>query len=102
MLHVVSSLRTLYGVAMAEGWVNAPANLLRHDGVLAEMPEPDDADPVRLSLATVQALITSPMVPLERRARYALAFTSGLRDGEIAGVRLCVLVLDGMPPTVKI
>ena len=102
MLHVVSSLRTLYGVAMAEGWVNAPANLLRHDGVLAEMPEPDDADSVRLSLATVQALITSPMVPLERRARYALAFTSGLRDGEIAGVRLCVLVLDGMPPTVKI
>jgi len=78
-LHAVSSFHTLYGVAMAEGWVDAPANLLRHDGVLAEMPEVDDDEPVRLPLEWAQKVLDCPVVPLERRARYAVAFKGGER-----------------------
>ena len=48
-------------------------------GVLAEMPDVEEDDPIRLLLATVQRLLDSAAVPLERRARYALAFTSGMR-----------------------
>ena len=39
---------------------------------------------------------------LERRARYALAFTSGCRDGEIAGLRLSDLDLDAAVPLFRV
>ncbi len=101
-LHAVSSFRTLYGVAMAEGWIDVPANLFRHDGVLAELPEVEDADPIRLPPPVVQKLLDSPAVSLERRARYALAFCTGARDGELQGLRLDRMGREGAVRFVKI
>ena len=53
-------------------------------------------------MAWAQTLIESPAISLERRARYSLAFTSGMRDGEIASARLKFLQLDADVPVLKI
>jgi integrase len=113
--HMHSTFGLLYDAALAEGWLRAhsamrsgdawmlrAANILRHPGVRAELPIVKDADPVRVPIPTVQKLLDAPAVELEQRARYALAFTSGMRDGEIAGVQLERLARDGSPPTVQI
>jgi len=102
VLHVVSTFRSFYGDAMADGWVNVPASLFIHDGVKRELPKVGEDDPIRLPLEWVQRILDCSGVPLERRARYALAFTSGMRDQEIAGLRLSRLVLDAGVPHLKI
>jgi len=93
---------TLYADAMAEGWVKREANPFAHPGVAKELPELDEADPVNVPAETAQALLDAVVIPLERRARYALAFTSGCRDGEIAGLRLGDLELDGDIPLFRV
>lgn len=86
--NVVSTFALLYAAARAEGWVKREVNVVDDEGVRAELPELDDHEPLEIPLPWAQMLIASPKVPLERRARYALAFTSGMRDGEIAGARI--------------
>jgi integrase len=52
-----------------------------------ELPSPERTEePVHLSLPEARKLLRGKAPP-ERRARYALAFLTGLRDGEIAGLR---------------
>ena len=48
----------------------------------------------RLSQADFERLISDVLVPPERRARYAVALLSGLRDGEIAGLKWSDIVGD--------
>lgn len=103
VLHIVSTARGLYDTARGpDQWVVAPDNPFNHPAVLKELPETPDTMPVCLPLATVQALLDFAGASLENRARYALAFTSGLRDGEIAAIHLDRLMLDGLLPTVEI
>ncbi|MEP7126841.1 MAG: tyrosine-type recombinase/integrase [Byssovorax sp.] len=101
--NIYYTMSSLYAAAMAEGWVRRESNVVAHPGVKKEVPELDDSrEVIRLPVAWVQTLIESPVVPLERRARYCLAFTSGMRDGEIAGARLKFLQLDADVPVLKI
>ena len=101
--NIYYTFSSLYAAAMAEGWVRREANVVAHPGVKKEVPELDDSkEVIRLPVAWAQTLIESPVVPLERRARYSLAFTSGMRDGEIAGARLKFLQLDADVPVLKI
>jgi integrase len=111
--NMISSFTRLVDYALAEGWMRSPAgaaaddwlrqavNVMRHPGVRDELPEVEGEAPIRFPLPVVQGLIDSPNVDLEDRARYALAACEGMRDGEIAGVRLRLLERD-KPPTVKI
>jgi hypothetical protein len=81
--NIYSTFCTLYADAMAEGWVKSEANIVQHPGVQREVPELECRGAVRLPLEWAAALIGDPRVALEWRARYAVAFTSGARDGEI-------------------
>lgn len=67
-------------------------NPFRNTLVVAELPrqenlEDDDGEPITIPLPAMQALfvVADELVPLERKARYALAVLSGTDDGEIAG-----------------
>ena len=101
--NIYYTMSSLYAAAMAEGWVRHPSNVVAHPGVKKEVPDLDDSKEVlRLPVAWAQTLIESPTISLERRARYSLAFTSGMRDGEIAGVRFKFLQLDAEVPVLKV
>ena len=56
---------TLYSDAMAEGWVNSPANLVAHPGVQRELPELESRAVVRLPIEWAAALVGDPRVALE-------------------------------------
>ncbi len=75
--------------AAAEGWHTAP-NACRTRKVREELPAPDerdDEDKGRHTEAEASKLLASVRVAApERFVRYVLAFTSGLRDGELAGL----------------
>lgn len=111
ILHVHSTFASFVDAALAEGWLHAPTsdpwlrgamNVLRHPAVRAELHQPEDADPIALPIETVQQLLDAVVVPLERRARYALGFCEGMRDGEIAGVKIDRIVRGSIPPVIKI
>jgi integrase len=55
-----------------------------------------------LTPAQVQKLLDTKTIELQWRARIALAFTSPLRDGEIAGLRICDVDLDAEIPWIDI
>lgn len=89
------SLSKLFEDAMAEAWIDLQ-NPCRHPTVRGELPAvevPDDEDKARHSAAEAAQLVLDPRVPAERRFRYLLAFTTGMRDGELAGLRWSSLVV---------
>lgn len=77
-----------------EGWARLPGgNPARARAVRSELPElrPRVGESHKLRLrqvADAQRVLDSHRVLLEHRARYALALTSPLRDGEIAGLKI--------------
>ncbi len=104
--NVVATLMTFVDDCMAEDWVRLPANPVRHPGVKKELPAFDDRllrrNGPALSIGDVQALIDCQDIPVMRRIRYALAFTSGLRDGEISGLRFMDVELDAQVPHLQV
>ncbi|HMY22057.1 MAG TPA: tyrosine-type recombinase/integrase, partial [Polyangium sp.] len=101
--NIYYTFSTMYSDAMAEGWINASANVLQHPAVQREIPDIEThRTAVRIPLEWAAKLINGPMVELEWRARYAVAFTSGARDGEIAGLRWHEIDFDNQPLTFRI
>ena len=112
--HMWSSFAALYDFCMAEAhvrivaddpWLRGRVNILRHPSVMAEAPEIEDTEPAPMPMPIVRTLVNASAVGLENRARYAVAFTGGQRDGEIAGIKIKAIDLDGddgAPPNVKI
>lgn len=88
--NILSSFATMFDDAMAEGWVNLPANPIRHPAVQKERPKAQKLAGhnvvIHLSLGAAQALLDHLELGLFWRARYAVALTSSLRDGEISGL----------------
>jgi integrase len=85
---VFFTLSKMFDDAAAEDWI-ADANPCRHAKVREEVPPleaPDDEDKAHHTEAEVARLLTATKAP-ERVVRYVLAFTSGMRDGELAGLR---------------
>jgi integrase len=89
------TIRNTYGIAHAmfhdaevdELIASNPCKLKR-----GELPGKTDKDPEWRNAATytlteVQTLITSDIVPAERRIQYAFKALAGLRHGEVAGLR---------------
>lgn len=86
--NVFYSMRTFYADAMSKGWVNTQGNVFDHPNVKRLLPESgsdreDEASVFPIWIA--QLLISSAKVPIERRLRYMLLFTTSARDGEISG-----------------
>ena len=109
--HAVSAFTVLVDVAIAEQWIRVEGddwtrhavNPLRSPAVRDILPEAEDHDPQALPLATVRALIHAvDRVPLERRTRYAVGFTAGLRDGELAGVKVGRIQRSEVPHTIEV
>jgi len=96
--NVMSTLAELFDAAMGEGWIETMANPATARAVRKVMPEPRPlagrSQKLRLSLEQAQALLDCEAIPLERRVRYALGCTSGMRDGEIAGLTWADVDLD--------
>lgn len=104
--NVHTTLVVLLDDAIGEGWLASPANPARAEAVRAELPAPRAAwgkkVPRLASLEEAQLLLSCPGIPIERATRYALVLTSGLRDGEIAGLRWRHVELGGDAPRVEI
>lgn len=93
-----SSAAVFYDCAVAEGWVKG-ANPFDNRALLDELPAlPVTGAPQVVPLKWVQKLVDDVTIPLAWRVRYVLAATSGARDGEIHGARLCDLGLDDEYP----
>lgn len=89
--NVVNSLTAFFDDAMAEEWIDIPANPMRHPGVRKEIPDAVTRAGrrviVHLSKPVAEKLLASPTTSEIRRTRYLVALTSGMRDGEIAALR---------------
>jgi integrase len=66
------------------------------------LPKKGTAGKVVLTLDEAERLIACDAVPEARRVRYLLAFTSGMRDGEIAAIQWRDLTLDGELPHLQV
>jgi integrase len=75
---------------------------MRHPKVREEIPPPGraggSAGVVMLERESAERLLTCLQVPVERRVRYLVGLLTGLRDGEIAGLRLERLHLNDPVP----
>jgi len=104
--NVVNSLSALLDDAMAEEWVELPANPVKHVAVRREVPErvtrAGKHTIIHLSRAAAAKVITCEAVPEWRRVRLLLAVTSGMAEGELSGIKLDDLDLEAEIPTVKI
>ncbi|MGB0890143.1 MAG: tyrosine-type recombinase/integrase [Solirubrobacterales bacterium] len=102
--NIMATLSAFYDDCRAEGWVDAAENIVRHPAVLREMPtiRNQREEVVWLPLADVQLLIGDEIVQLDRRVLYAVAFTSGLRSGELFGLKWCEVELDVEVPSMSV
>ncbi|MCK6535401.1 MAG: site-specific integrase [Polyangiaceae bacterium] len=86
--NIVATLRDALDDAVGEELISA--NPARARLVSAEIPAAETRAGenviVHLSLAEATRLLKSEKLPEERRVRYLMAFTSGMRDGELAGL----------------
>jgi integrase len=85
--NIVSTFRNFLDDAKAEGWVRYGENPLKSTAIIRELPELPVGEPIYISMQDAQALIQAEVVPEPRRVRYALAFTTGMADGEISGLQ---------------
>jgi integrase len=93
--NAVNTLSSFFTDVMAEEWVTLAANPMHHPGVRKEVPEGlPQVSGIHFAKAAAERLLVATTTPEARRVRYLLAFTSGLRDGEIAGLRWDDVDLD--------
>ncbi|MFI5297818.1 MAG: tyrosine-type recombinase/integrase [Polyangiales bacterium] len=108
--NVVATFRTYCDWAMSpEGGSLLATNPLRAQWIMKILPKRKRTDSrfatiddAPLKPSAIQAVLDQPKVPLQWRARIALVFTSPMRDGEIAGLRLADVFLDAEVPYVDI
>ncbi len=82
--------------------MNTPANVIAHPAVQRELPELETKSIVRIPIEWARGLIHDERISIEWQARYAIGFTSGARDGEIAGLRWNDMDVECNPPTFRI
>lgn len=92
--NILSTLATFVDDAIGEGWISPGPNLVRERSVRGELPDVPRKRRMHLTPAIVELLINSGEIPVHRRVRYAIAALTGLRDGEIAGLRWCDVDFD--------
>jgi integrase len=99
--NILRALTWFLDDVIGEGWAALPGgqNPARQPAVHTELPEmvPLAGKSQKLRLAAApdaQRLLDCERVPMERRVRYVVGLTAGLRDGEIAGLKLKDVDLD--------
>ncbi len=104
--NVVNSLTAFFADALAEEWIDLPANPMKHEAVRREVPEgvtlAGKHTIVHFSRPVAERLLTCPGVPEWRRVRVLVALTSGMAEGELAGLRFDDLDLDADVPIVRV
>ncbi len=86
--HCYSTLRTMLQTAIREELIQSNPCVLGRD----ELPKKQDKDPAWRATAVfarseVEALISDPRIPLDRRVLWALLALTGCRFGEVAALR---------------
>lgn len=88
VINIYSLLRRLFHDAVAEEQVIASPCVLKK----GDLPKKRDKDPSWRARALftreeAEQLLSSPLVPFDRRVTYGLALLTGMREGEIAALR---------------
>ncbi len=100
--NIHSSFSAMIRDAMVEEWIHIASNPASHPGVLAELPKRRRTDPIFILLSWAVSLLSNRNIEQMRRNRYAFALTTGLREGEIAGLIWEDVHLDADPPYVEV
>jgi integrase len=93
--NVWSVMKTFFDDVDAEEWFDLPKNPARHKKVMADLPALKRPTKAYLKVETVESLLRCPYVAVVFRIRYLLAVLTGLRDGELAGLRFADVVRSG-------
>ncbi len=107
---VFTTLKVFFDAALFKQWVRGtnPLRLKEMRRLLPPMPTKRERPPVVVPLEHVQALVLARHgdrvadIPLARRVRYAVAFTSGKREGETSGMTWGQLHLDAPVPYLEV
>jgi integrase len=86
--NIVSTLATMIDDAIGEGWTTLRGNPAREESLRKVLPATVRERRTVIDPLAAADLCSSALIPEPRRVRYALAFLGGLRDGEIAGLRI--------------
>jgi integrase len=104
--NIVGTVTAFFADAVAEEWVALPANPMKHEAVRRELP---DGVPlagrhtiVHLSRPVAEQLLSIAATPQWRRVRTLVALTSGMAEGELAGLRWEDVDLDASIPRARI
>jgi|CZKU01.1.fsa_nt_gi integrase len=104
--NVVNSLTAFFADAMAEEWIDVPANPMKHEAVRREVPEgvtlAGKHTIVHLTRPVAERVLTCTAVPEWRRARTLVALTSGMAEGELSGLAWDDLDLDAAVPVARV
>jgi len=104
--NIASTLTSFFDDVMAEEWCELATNPMRHPKVREEIPPiggtGNSKNVIMLEREMAQRLLTCVEVPVERRVRYLTGLLTGLRDGEIAGLRLERLHLNDAVPWLEV
>jgi integrase len=110
--NVAYGLTKFFDDALGEEWINLPANPMRHPAVRGEIPSPQSVaqrdgllrrgEAVHLTLAQASKLVTCEEVPEFRRVLYIVGMLSGLRAGELYGLRWGQVLFDDAVPHVRV
>jgi integrase len=103
--HVTATLATFQADAGDEGWIAKRESIVNNGIVAKAMPEIENVagkDVIWMSVDAAQSLIECSGIDADRRVRYVLGFTTGLRDGELAGLVWTDVDLDAETPFLRV
>jgi integrase len=111
--NIAYSLTKFFDDALAEEWIDLPANPMRHPAVAGAIPSPQSVaerdgllkrgEKVHITIAQAEKLVTCEGVPEWRRVLYLLAMTSGgFRPGELFGLVWSDIHFDEAIPRVSV
>ena len=99
--NIVTMMRNFVSDVRGRGWFACAENPFRDDYVRRSAPKGEPANGgliVHMTPAQVSQLVAEPRVSVTNRALYTLAYATGLRAGELAGLTAADIVLDGDTP----
>jgi integrase len=101
--NVLSVFRNFFDIVQTRKLAPVTINPTRDPAFIRQgVPRRQRAAKPQLTIETAEKLLTCELVPEHRRARYLLACTSGLRDGEISGLQWEDVDLDAPIPVLHV
>lgn len=104
--HIWSTLKQMLDDIDAEGWHAMPRNPARHPKVTEVLPPARTRAGKKLIIYVpiehIDALLKNPLIEAEHKLWYLVGLTTGLRPGEMFGIRVANLTLDGANPMLAV